>query len=113
MGVESVHHLLVLNNCREFTRKSLFHDDTNVTQIRRLDFMSDKKSHLLLDAIAREFRLKNDSALADFLGDTRPSISIIRSGKKPIPDSFVLKAHKATGWPVLTIESLIEAQASR
>lgn len=67
-------------------------------------------SHLLFDAIKREFNLKNDAALAAFIGDTRPSISVIRAGKKTVPPLLILKIHKATKWPVSAIEALIEAK---
>jgi hypothetical protein len=67
-------------------------------------------SKVLLDAIKREFKLKNDAALAVFLGDTRPSISVIRNGKKKVPAALILKIHKATKWPVSAIDALIKAE---
>lgn len=67
-------------------------------------------SKTLLDAIKREFNLKNDAALAAFVGDTRPSISLIQNGKKQVTPLLILKIHKATRWPVSAIEALIEAK---
>lgn len=63
--------------------------------------------NLLLDAIKREFQLKNDAAVAKFVGVPRQLISTIRTSKASPPDSLILKMHKTTKWPVSAIEALI------
>lgn len=64
-------------------------------------------AHLLFDAIKREFNLTTDTELAEFVGDTRSSISIIKSGSKRVNAALILKIHKATKWPVSAIEAML------
>jgi hypothetical protein len=65
--------------------------------------------HLLLDAIQKEFGLKNDSAIAAFVGDTRQLISNVRRKKSGVPPSLIIKIHETTKWPVAVIKTMIAA----
>ena len=56
--------------------------------------------HKFLDAVKREFKLKNDAAVGKFLGITNPAISKIRHGKLKIGAVHILRAYDATGWSI-------------
>ena len=66
--------------------------------------------HILIDTIQREFALRNDKRLAEFLKVQQSEISNIRVGRRPIGPAFILKTHKATEWPVKRIEELLAAE---
>ena len=57
----------------------------------------------LLDAIKAEFNIKTDAALAARLCVNTSSISKYRHGTLGLTDSFVLKVHDATDWPISRI----------
>ena len=65
------------------------------------------KSHKLLDALKVGFDLKNDAALAKFLGSRPPTISKIRAGKLPITLDFILLVHDVTYWEIKRIKSFL------
>lgn len=78
-----------------------------VVLVLPLDYMS----HPLLDAIKREFSLDTDLALADFVGDTRSSISLIQNDKKVVNSTLIIKIHDATKWPISAIRAMIPLKA--
>lgn len=65
-----------------------------------------KKNHALLDQLMDEFNLKNDAALARFLGLQPPVISKLRNGFQPITAERILQIYDKTGWPIEKIRGL-------
>jgi plasmid maintenance system antidote protein VapI len=63
--------------------------------------------HPLLDSLRAEFNLKDDAALARFLGTTAPEISKIRNRKLNVSGDRVLQVYDATGWDIPKIRSLL------
>ena len=61
----------------------------------------------LLNKIVKEFRLKNDAAVAKFLDLAPPVVSKIRNGKLKVGASVVLRVMKATAYTLDDIEALL------
>lgn len=59
----------------------------------------------LLDEIKRRQQLKNDSALARFLGVHAPVISKLRHGM-PLSPTIILRIHESTEMPVKAIRTI-------
>jgi hypothetical protein len=66
----------------------------------------------LLDAIKAEFNIKTDAALAARLCVQTSSISKYRHGILKLQDSFTLKVHEATDWPISRIRELAAKEQS-
>jgi len=64
------------------------------------------KTHKLLDTLKRKFNLKNDVALARYLGMPPSSLSKMRSGM-PVSAERILQIHDATGWEIKRIKGLL------
>jgi plasmid maintenance system antidote protein VapI len=62
----------------------------------------------LFHAIAVEFKLKNDAALAEFLDVTPPQISRIRHGKYGVSGDMILRIYDKTGWSIEKIRSYLK-----
>lgn len=69
--------------------------------------MSNHNAAGLLDAITVKLKLKNDAALARKL-DIAPSfISKVRSGKRPVGDSTILRIHEFAGMSLPEIRQFV------
>lgn len=62
----------------------------------------------LLDAIIKEFELKNDAHLADKLGVLPSRVSKMRHGRLSVTDSFILVVYDKTGWSIERIREEIK-----
>lgn len=62
----------------------------------------------LLDAIIKEFELKNDAHLAKKLGVMPSRISKMRHGALSVTDSFILVVYDKTGWSIERIREEIK-----
>jgi transcriptional regulator with XRE-family HTH domain len=71
--------------------------------MRRREFIP----HPLLDTLIERFELRNDSALARFLGCAPSRISRIRSGDTPVGVGSILRIHETTGMPIAKIKILL------
>lgn len=65
-------------------------------------------NYQILMAITADFNLKNDAALAQFLGVTPPQISRIRHGKYNVSSDMILRIYDKTGWSIEKIRSYLE-----
>lgn len=65
---------------------------------------SDRK-HVLLDAIAEEFNLKNDAHVARFIGVQPAAICKYRAGMA-VSDSTKIRILRATSWTIARIDKL-------
>jgi plasmid maintenance system antidote protein VapI len=63
--------------------------------------------HKVLDTIRKEFNKQSDGELGLFLGVYRSTLSKIRHGTNQVSAEFIIKAHKATKWPIERIENLV------
>lgn len=61
----------------------------------------------LLNKMAKEFRLKNDAAVAKFLDLAPPVVSKIRNGKLEVGASVILRVMKATAYTLDDVEALL------
>lgn len=61
----------------------------------------------LFDALMREFKLVNDSAIARFTGSHTSYISRVRSRVNPLNDAFLCRVARATGWPIAHLDDLV------
>jgi len=68
---------------------------------------SKDKSGQLFDHLIERFKLKNDAALARFLDVSKPEISRIRHGNRPVVDSMILRIAEHHGISIRTIRDLI------
>ena len=64
-------------------------------------------SHPLLDHLKWEIALSSDGQLCDMLKVSRSTMSKIRHGTNGISSDFILRVHKATGWPVERVEGFL------
>lgn len=60
----------------------------------------------LLDYLLKNYKIKNDRALAHILGISTPTVSKIRSGST-ISSDVILKIHEGFNMPVRKIRELI------
>lgn len=67
-----------------------------------------KTPHALLDTLAHEFRIKNDSAIARAIKKSRAEISQIRHGRE-LSHSIILAIHETFDMPVARIRQLAAA----
>lgn len=63
----------------------------------------------LIDDIRKQFKLQTDAAVAQALQVPREVISYVRHGRRPVPDSFVLRVHEVFDIPVTTIRQHMAA----
>lgn len=68
-----------------------------------------KPAHRLFDFLIKNFRLKNDHALAEALDVLPSSICKVRSGR-PVTSNMILKIHEKYEIPVRDIKALIDRQ---
>ena len=64
--------------------------------------------HPLFDTIRKEFGLKSDGGVAEFLGISRPGVSKVRHGTSAVTAELILKIYHATKWSIEKIEGLSE-----
>ena len=64
-------------------------------------------AHPLLDFLKKEYKLKNDAALAVALGIKPPTVSKIRSDRQNISAEMKIIIHKKTGMSIADIESFL------
>lgn len=57
-----------------------------------------------------KYKIRNDAALAVFLGSTHPIICKIRKGKYKVSETMILDIHEKTDMPVPEIRALIESR---
>lgn len=63
-------------------------------------------ANTLIDALVSRLKLKNDAHLCRELRVAPPVVSKMRHSTLPVGSTFLLKAHKASGIPVLELEAL-------
>lgn len=63
--------------------------------------------HALIDKLHEELNLKTDGQLCQLLQVSRSTISKIRHRTNKVSADFILRVHKATGWPIERIESYL------
>jgi len=64
-------------------------------------------THPLLDFIKKEYKLKNDAALAKALGIKPPTISKLRANRQSMSAEIKIIIHKKTGMSIEDIESFL------
>jgi plasmid maintenance system antidote protein VapI len=67
-------------------------------------------AHPLLDFLKKEYKLKNDAALAVALGIKPPTVSKIRADRQNISAEMKIIIHKKTGMSIADIESFLGEQ---
>jgi len=65
-----------------------------------------KPAHRLFDFLIKNYRLKNDHALADALDVVPSAISKVRAGR-PVTASLILKVHEKYEIPIRDIKVLL------
>jgi hypothetical protein len=69
------------------------------------------KQHRLLDAVKETLSLKTDAGLARRLDVSPPVISLLRSGKRPIGPSMLIRMHEASDMPISQLRALMADEA--
>lgn len=64
--------------------------------------------HALFDEIRKEFSIKSEAKLAEFLTVSRPWVSKVRHGTNEVTAELILKVYHATKWSIEKIEKLAE-----
>lgn len=64
--------------------------------------------HPLLDFLKKEYKLKNDAALAKALGIKPPTISKLRADRQKMSAEMKIIIHKKTGMSIEDIEAFLE-----
>ena len=64
-------------------------------------------AHPLLDFLKKEYKLKNDAALAKALGIKPPTVSKLRANRQNISAEMKIIIHKKTGMSIADIESFL------
>lgn len=64
--------------------------------------------HKLLDYIIKRFELKNNRALAEFLGMTQAGLSKIRHRVNNVAPEFILRVYDKTGMSIEEIRELVK-----
>lgn len=67
--------------------------------------MDPRIPHPLLDTLIREYGLKNDRHLSEWLGIEPPNLSRLRA-KKSVSPGMILRVYHRTKWPIERIEEL-------
>lgn len=63
----------------------------------------------LLDAIKVKLEISTDAQLAEVFAIRPTTISNLRHQRLNFGDSFILRAHEITGWPVASIRTILSA----
>jgi hypothetical protein len=69
------------------------------------------KKHRVLDAVMKALSLKTDAGLARMLDVSPPVISLLRSGKRPIGPSMLIRMHEASDMPISQLRALMADEA--
>jgi transcriptional regulator with XRE-family HTH domain len=69
------------------------------------------KQHRLLDTVMEALSLKSDAGLARRLDVTPPLISLLRSGKRRIGPSMLLRMHEVSDIPISQLRALMSDEA--
>ena len=64
-------------------------------------------AHPLLDFLKKEYKLKNDAALAVALGIKPPTVSKLRADRQKMSAEMKIIIHKKTGMSIADIESFL------
>jgi plasmid maintenance system antidote protein VapI len=64
-------------------------------------------AHPLLDFLKKEYKLKNDAALAKALGIKPPTVSKIRANRNIVSAEMKIIIHKKTGMSIEDIEGFL------
>ena len=64
-------------------------------------------AHPLLDFLKKEYKLKNDAALAKALGIKPPTVSKLRANRQVMSAEMKIIIHKKTGMSIADIESFL------
>ena len=67
-------------------------------------------AHPLLDFLKKEYKLKNDAALAVALGIKPPTVSKIRANRQVMSAEMKIIIHKKTGMSIADIEEFLGEQ---
>jgi len=67
-------------------------------------------AHPLLDFLKKEYKLKNDAALAKALGIKPPTVSKLRANRYVMSAEIKIIIHKKTGMSIADIESFLGEQ---
>ena len=67
-------------------------------------------AHPLLDFLKKEYKLKNDAALAKALGIKPPTVSKLRANRQNISAEMKIIIHKKTGMSIADIEEFLGEQ---
>lgn len=67
-----------------------------------------QETHPLLDAIIKEFKLKNDAQLARFLKIAPSMVSKLRHRTLSVTGDTILNVYDRTGWSIETIRKLLK-----
>lgn len=65
-------------------------------------------AHPLLDFLKKEYKLKNDAALAKALGVKPPTISKLRANRQSMSAEIKIIIYKKTGMSIEDIEAFLE-----
>lgn len=65
----------------------------------------------LMDAVTEKNKLKNDAALARFLGVAHPVISKVRHNRLPVGATMILKCHEIGGIAIPAIRAFVGGEA--
>jgi plasmid maintenance system antidote protein VapI len=64
------------------------------------------KQHRLLDHVKRKCGFTSDTHMARELNFERVNISLVRSGKRTVSDSIILRLHEYSGEPIAVLREL-------
>jgi plasmid maintenance system antidote protein VapI len=67
-----------------------------------------QETHTLLDAIIKEFNLKNDADLARFMKVAPSMVSKLRHRTLSVTGDTILIVYDRTGWSIETIRKLLK-----
>jgi hypothetical protein len=73
--------------------------------------IKDNQPNDIFDAIRREFRMKNDRELSEFLEITPSVLSRLRHGKMTFTPTYLLAVHDATDWSLAKIRGYLPSSA--
>lgn len=74
--------------------------------------IKDNQPNDIFDAIRREFRMKNDRELSEFLEITPSVLSRLRHGKMTFTPTYLLAVHDATDWSLEKIRGYLPSSAT-
>ncbi len=74
--------------------------------------IKDNQPNDIFDAIRREFRMKNDRELSEFLEITPSVLSRLRHGKMTFTPTYLLAVHDATDWSLEKIRGYLPSSAA-